>query len=90
MGVGAARRGTDGLLTAPGTPSQLGYIFERLAAICETGGTSLDNLLRVRAFVTDVRESYAVYAALRKAVPSDPPCVAITGVPAPLQVPAAP
>jgi enamine deaminase RidA (YjgF/YER057c/UK114 family) len=76
-----------GLLTAPDTPSQLAFIFRRLGEICEAGGTSLDNLLRVRAFVTDVHDTYAVYAALQAAVPSDPPCVAISGVPGQLQIP---
>jgi hypothetical protein len=41
----------------------------------------------VRAFVTDVSDTYAVYAALKEAVPENPPCVAVTGVPSPLQVP---
>ena len=77
----------DGLKTAPDTPSQLAYIFRRLDEICRAGGTDLSNLLRLRAYVTDVRDSYAVYAALKAAVPSDPPCVCITGVPGPLQVP---
>ncbi len=77
----------DGLKTAPDTPSQLAYIFRRLDEICRAGGTDLANLLRLRAYVTDVRDSYAVYAALKAAVPADPPCVCITGVPGPLQVP---
>jgi len=79
--------GRDGLRTRPETPSQLAYVFRRLAEICEAGGTSLQNLLRVRAFVTDPSDGYAVYASLREAVPDDPPCVAVTGVPGPLQVP---
>ena len=77
----------DGLRTAPDTPSQLAYIFRRLDDICQAGGTTVQNLLRLRAYVTDVRDTYAVYSALKAAVPSDPPCVAITGVPGPLQVP---
>lgn len=77
----------DGLKTAPDTPSQLAYIFRRIREICRAGGTDITNLLRLRAYVTDVRDSYAVYAALRDAVPSEPPCVCITGVPGPLQVP---
>lgn len=77
----------DGLKTAPDTPSQLAYIFRRIREICRAGETDITNLLRLRAYVTDVRDSYAVYAALRDAVPSEPPCVCITGVPGPLQVP---
>ncbi len=81
--------GTGGLVTGPDTPSQLSHIFGRLGEICEAGGTSLDNLLRIRAYVTDPSDTFAVYAALKQAVPADPPCVCITGVPAPLQVPGA-
>jgi enamine deaminase RidA (YjgF/YER057c/UK114 family) len=79
--------GRDGLLSAPDAPSQLRHIFGRLAEVCEAGGTSLANLLRVRAYLTDVRDTFAVYAALREVVDSDPPCVVVTGVPGPLQVP---
>ena len=79
----------DGLKTGADTASQLGYIFNQLDQICKAGGTSLRNLLRLRAYLTDVRDSYLVYGALKRAVPSDPPCVAITGVPGPLQIPGA-
>ena len=79
----------DGLKSGPSTANQLGHIFSRLEKICEVGGTSLRNLLRIRAYLTDVRDTGAVYAALKRAVPSDPPCVAITGVPGPLQWPGA-
>jgi len=77
----------DGLHVAPETPSQLAYILRRIADICEAGGTSLQNVLRVRAFITEPADTYALYAALRAAVPEKPPCVAVTGVPGPLQVP---
>ena len=79
----------DGLVTSKDTPSQLSYIFARLREVCEAGGTSIDHLLRLRAYVTDPNDTFAIYAALKQAVPSDPPCVCITGVPGPLQVPGA-
>jgi enamine deaminase RidA (YjgF/YER057c/UK114 family) len=79
--------GPAGIASGPSTPNQLDHIFGRLESICRAAGTSLDNLLRVRAFVTDVRDGYAVYAALKEAVPSAPPTVCIAGVPEPLQVP---
>jgi enamine deaminase RidA (YjgF/YER057c/UK114 family) len=79
----------DGLKTGSAAASQLGYIFNRLDKIWQAGGTSLQNLLRLRAYVTDVRDTGAVYAALKRAVPSNPPCVAISGVPGPLQFPEA-
>ena len=73
--------------SAPDARSQLEYIFGRLDEICRAGGTELSNLVRLRAFVTDVRDSSAVYAALRDAVPSNPPSVVVTGVPGPLPIP---
>jgi len=77
----------SGLVTSPDIQSQLTYLFARLRDICEAGKTSLDNLLRLRAYVTNPEDSYAIYAQLKQAVPSDPPAVCITSVPAPLQVP---
>lgn len=73
--------------SAPDARSQLEYIFGRLDEICRAGGTELSNLVRLRAFVADVRDSSAVYAALRDAVPSNPPSVVVTGVPGPLPIP---
>jgi Na+-translocating ferredoxin:NAD+ oxidoreductase RnfC subunit len=46
----------------------------------------LANALRIRAFVTDVRDTYAVYSAVKDAIPVDPPAVAVAGVPGPLHV----
>ncbi|MGP3951240.1 RidA family protein [Streptomyces sp. 7N604] len=79
----------SGLHTAPDIASQLDYLFTRLDAICQAGGTSLSNLVRLRAFVTEPVDGYAVYTMLRKAVPEDPPTVAVTAVPGPLHVPGA-
>jgi len=75
------------LASPASTPDQLQRIFARLDAICRAAGTSINNLLRIRAFVTDVQDGYAVYAALKGAVASEPPSVCISGVPGPLQVP---
>lgn len=77
----------SGLSTDPDPASQVEAIFERLRQICEAGGTSIDQLLRLRAYVTDPRDGYAVYEGLRRHVPQDPPCVCVAGVPGPLQVP---
>jgi enamine deaminase RidA (YjgF/YER057c/UK114 family) len=81
--------GADGLRTGADTASQLDYIFARLDEICRAGGTSLDRLVRVRAFLADERDSYLVYGALKSAVPTDPPSVVVTGVPGPFPVPGA-
>jgi enamine deaminase RidA (YjgF/YER057c/UK114 family) len=77
----------DGPVTAPDTGLQLDYIFGRLASICEDGGSSLADLLRIRAFVTDERTGYAFYAKLKEMVPVDPPVVCVIVVPDPLHVP---
>ena len=79
--------GVKGLATAPDASSQVDFLFRRLGDICEAGGTSLDQLLRLRAYVSDPNDGYAVYEGLRKYVPADPPCVVVAGVPGPLQVP---
>jgi enamine deaminase RidA (YjgF/YER057c/UK114 family) len=77
----------DGPVTAPDTGLQLDYIFGRLASICEDGGSSLADLLRIRAFVTDERTGYAFYAKLKEMVPVDPPVACVIVVPDPLHVP---
>ena len=82
----AARPG-GGLATSPDARSQLEEIFERLQKIVETAGSSMANLVRIRAFITDPADAYAVYAAVRAACPSDPPNVVVTGVPGPLPFP---
>lgn len=81
--------GADGLRSGADTASQLDYIFGRLDEICRAGGTSLDQLVRVRAFLADERDSYLVYGALKNAVPSDPPSVVVTSVPGPFPIPGA-
>ena len=76
----------EGLLTEPDGVSQARYAFSRIAEICDAGRTDLSNLLRVRAFVTDIEDSYHVYQVLREVIPSEPPTVSITTVPGPLYV----
>ena len=77
----------DGPLTDGNAASQVDNILNRMAEICEEANTDLSQLLRLRAYVTDPNDGYAVYAGLRKHVPVDPPAVCVTGVPGPLQVP---
>jgi enamine deaminase RidA (YjgF/YER057c/UK114 family) len=52
-------------------------IFDKIAEVCRNGGTDPTQLLRVRAIVTDPSAAREVYAALKKAVPRDPPAVTI-------------
>ena len=65
-----------------GAARELENILEKLGAVCQNGGTTLANVQRVRALVTRHADAPAVYAALRRAVPSPPPAVSILVVPA--------
>jgi enamine deaminase RidA (YjgF/YER057c/UK114 family) len=76
----------EGPVTSQDPNIQLDYIFDRLADICEEGGTGLDNLLRIRAFVRDERAGYAFYSKLKERVPLDPPVASVIVVDAPLQI----
>jgi enamine deaminase RidA (YjgF/YER057c/UK114 family) len=77
----------SGAATAPDAVSQLEHIFARLAQICRAGGTSIGNLVRLRAFVTDPADGFAVYQMLKQVTPDDPPTVSVSAVPGPLHVP---
>jgi enamine deaminase RidA (YjgF/YER057c/UK114 family) len=84
-GLYATRHST--LETAPDARSQLELILTRLDEIAQAAGTSLTELVRLRAFVTDPADTYAVHAAVRSACPDSPPNVDVTGVEAPLPIP---
>ena len=81
--------GADGLATKAETADQLDYLMGTLDATCKAGGTSIERLVRLRAFLSDPEEAPLVYGALKKAVPNDPPTVVVTGVPGPFPVPGA-
>lgn len=68
---------------------QLDKIFEHAALLCEQGRTSIDQTLRVRAFVLSSAMAESVYAAVKRAIPKEPPCVVVAEVPGPLPVPGA-
>jgi enamine deaminase RidA (YjgF/YER057c/UK114 family) len=79
----------DAELIGTGAEAEAGNILEKLGTVCANGGTSLENLLRLRAIVRSHEDAYAVFAALKRAVPSDPPAVAIVVTPSVLAVPGA-
>lgn len=85
---GQVAGGRNGLLTDSDINSQLDYIFDRIDEVCRAADTSLSNLVRLRGFVTVPDDAYAVYASLKRRVPSSPPTVGITAVPGPLPIPA--
>jgi enamine deaminase RidA (YjgF/YER057c/UK114 family) len=77
----------EGVVGDGGIQAQLSEIFRRIEVICKAGGTDLSNLLRLRAYVLDPADGRHVFAALKSAVPTNPPAVCVIGVPGPLQVP---
>jgi enamine deaminase RidA (YjgF/YER057c/UK114 family) len=68
-----------------GTAAQeVASAFDKLEATCRNAGTDLSNLLRVRAVLRRQSDVPVFFAALRKAVPNDPPAVALAVVDGPL------
>nr|WP_246344715.1 RidA family protein [Conexibacter arvalis] len=65
----------DGLPAGSGATAQAAVAFERVRALCEAGGTSLGELLVLRAFAADREAIDAVHALVREAFPADPPVV---------------
>lgn len=80
---------SEGLSCKADSTSQIEFLFGRLDHICRAAGTSISNLVRLRAFVTDPADAPTVYSVLRELVPVDPPTVQVATVPAPLPVPGA-
>jgi enamine deaminase RidA (YjgF/YER057c/UK114 family) len=66
--------------------AELDNILAKLDAVSRNGGTDIGSLLRLRAIVRRPEDAFAVFAALRRAVPKDPPVVSIVVVPGPLPV----
>jgi enamine deaminase RidA (YjgF/YER057c/UK114 family) len=67
-----------------GAAQEVAGAFAKLETTCRNAGTDLTSLLRVRAIFTDAADVPVFFAALREAVPSDPPAVAIAVVDRPL------
>ncbi|MGH7862023.1 MAG: RidA family protein [Candidatus Dormibacteraceae bacterium] len=77
---GQVAAGANGVATSSDIDAQVDYALGRIAEICSAAGTSLDNLVRLRGFVTHPADAYAIYAGLKRAVPRNPPTVGITGI----------
>jgi enamine deaminase RidA (YjgF/YER057c/UK114 family) len=63
-----------------GTAQEIDDILGKIQATCQNAGTHLSNLLRIRAIVRQPSDALAVYAAVKKAVPRDPPTISIIAV----------
>ena len=59
---------------------QAELLFERVARICEAGGTSLGNVCKVQAFLDDLRHLPEVLDAWRSAFPVAPPALTALGM----------
>jgi len=69
--------------------AQAEYIVGNIAKICEAAGTSLDNVVRVLQFHTDIREFMPVYRVWERRLGGRPVPFSAVEVPAPLPVPGA-
>jgi enamine deaminase RidA (YjgF/YER057c/UK114 family) len=66
--------------------TEVSDVLDKLEATCRNAGTGLASLLRVRAVLTRQADVPVFFAALRKAVPHDPPAAAVVVVDPPLHV----
>jgi enamine deaminase RidA (YjgF/YER057c/UK114 family) len=90
----------DGLATAAATDprqpwfssspeAQAECIIDNVAKLCAAAGTSLDNVVRVQQFHTDLGEFYPVYKVWERRLGGRPLPFSAVQVPAPLPVPGA-
>lgn len=76
----------SGPATAGSVEAEVEYVFDRLAKVCDAGGSRLSDLLRIRAYVTNDDAGAAFCEGLKKHVPTDPPATTVTVVPESLHV----
>jgi len=69
--------------------AQAEAIIDNIARLAEAAGSSLENLVRVLMFLTDIREFYAVYKVWERKTDGRPLPFSAVEVPAPLPVPGA-
>ena len=67
--------------------AQAEAIIDNIARLCEAGGTSLANVVRVLLFLTDIAAFYPVYKAWERRLGGRPLPFAAIEVPGPLPVP---
>jgi enamine deaminase RidA (YjgF/YER057c/UK114 family) len=69
--------------------AQAEAILDNIERLCEAGGTSLTNVVRVLLFFTDIRDFYSVYKVWERRLGGRPLPFSAVEVPAPLAVPGA-
>lgn len=68
--------------------TQMEHIVQAVKAVCEAGGSSIDNIVRIHQFHTDLNELYPTLRAWQEALSGAPMPFTAVHVPAPLPVPA--
>jgi 2-iminobutanoate/2-iminopropanoate deaminase len=66
--------------TPAGVESQTRNCLERIAAIVEQAGTSMDKVVRVTVYLTDINDFSKMNAVYRTFFPTEPPVRATIGV----------
>ncbi len=85
--IAGVEAGAGMLYHAASARSQMGYLLDIAQRICETAETSLDNLLRVHQFHTDLREFYPMYKVWQDRLPGQPIPFSAVRIPAPMPAP---
>lgn len=68
--------------------AQMKHIVDALKAVCAAGGTSIENVLRIHQFHTDLTEFYSMHRPWQDALGGAPVPFTAVRVPSPLPVPA--
>jgi len=68
---------------------QADIIIGNIKRLCQAAGTSLENVVRLQQFHTDISEFYAVYKVWERHLAGRPLPFSAVEVPAPLPVPGA-
>ncbi len=85
----AAMRNARGLPYFGGSArAQMEYIVSALATVCRSAGTSIENVVRIHQFHTDLTEFYPMHRAWQAALGDAPIPFTAVGVPGPHPVPA--
>jgi enamine deaminase RidA (YjgF/YER057c/UK114 family) len=66
---------------------QMECLLDEAERICDAAGTSLENVVRIQQFHTDLNELYAAWRVWDRRLPGRPLPISAVQVPAPLVVP---
>lgn len=67
--------------------AQMDYILQNAQTICQAAGTSLEQVVRIQQFHTDLREFYPAYQVWQHYLPGRPLPFSAVQVPEPMPVP---